>query len=218
MQADHDFTARESAQRTIEHDKPPVWDGQKPESLARPYIKHLQLWLATTRQPKKNVGLILLTYSRGDIRALIDEWEIEELQEDTFGQTFLEHVKKVYYEYVEIKLPQTIEECIYDKDVIRRKGETLTMYTTRRDALWRKLAKNGGIELSEKVKGYITLRDAHISERAWDTLTTWTQNAYDYKVIIDNLRKLERPVPGKPGSVTLFQADDLQDSFAVRRG
>ena len=85
MQADHDFTARESAQRTIEHDKPPVWDGQKPESLARPYIKHLDLWLETTRQPRKNVGLILLTYSRGDIRALIDEWEMEELKDEGFG-------------------------------------------------------------------------------------------------------------------------------------
>ena len=67
------------------------------------------------------------------------------------------------------------------------------MYTTRRDAIWRELAKRGGIELGDKVKGYITLRDAHISERAWDTLTTWTQNVYDYKTIIDNLRKLEGP-------------------------
>ena len=71
-----------------------------------------------------------------------------------------------------------------------------------------------GIELSGKVTGYITLRDAHISERAWDTLTTWTQNVYDYNIIIDNLRKLERPVPGKPGSVTLCQQDDEDEAFA----
>ena len=89
------------------------------------------------------------------------------------------------------------------------------MYVTRRDALWRKLAKKGGIELTDKVKGYITLRDAHISERAWDTLTTWTKNVYDYPVIIENLRKIERPVPGKPASVALYQCDEEESSFAI---
>ena len=102
MQADHDFTARDSAQRTIEHDKPPVWDGQKPDTLARPYAKHLNLWLSTTRVPKKNIGLVLFSYSRGDIKALIDEWEEEDLKSETFGEEFLEHVKKVYYEYLEV--------------------------------------------------------------------------------------------------------------------
>ena len=31
-------------------------------------------------------------------------------------------------------------------------------------------------ELPDKVKGYITLRDAHLAEKAWDTFLTWTQN------------------------------------------
>ena len=192
VQADHDFNAPATWQRTIEHDKPPVWDGDKPEKQARPYVKTLDLWLSTTKVPPKTIGLLLLTYSKGDIKALIDEYEIEELKVEGVGEEILKKIKNVYNEYLEIKLPTTIEECLYDKDVVRRKGETLTMYVTRRDALWRKLKKTGGIEFPDTAKGYITLRDAHINERAWDTLTTWTQNAYDYNTIITHLRKLER--------------------------
>ena len=54
MQNDHDFAANQTMQRTIEHDKPPVWDGDKPEKNARPYVKTLDLWLSTTRAPAKN--------------------------------------------------------------------------------------------------------------------------------------------------------------------
>ena len=67
VQAEHDFNAREAAQKTIEYDKPPIRDGTKPETLARPFCKHLNLWLTVTRQPKKTIGLLLLAYSRGRI-------------------------------------------------------------------------------------------------------------------------------------------------------
>ena len=162
-----------------------------------------------TRQPKKTIGLLLLAYSRGDIKAILDEYEEEELIVEDFGDTFLKKVKFVYHDYIEIKLPSTIEECLYDKDVVRRNNEPLNMYLSRRENLWAKLKKKGGIEFPAQIKGYITLRDAHLSARAWDTLTTWTQGAYDYVTLVDHMRKLERPIPGKPGSATLFQDDQF---------
>ena len=30
------------------HDKPPHWDGEKPEQLLKPYLKEMSLWLKTT--------------------------------------------------------------------------------------------------------------------------------------------------------------------------
>ena len=41
------------------------------------------------------------------------------------------------------------------------------------------------------------LRDANLSERAWDTVETWTKSSYDLVEIATALRRLERPTPGK---------------------
>ena len=43
------------------------------------------------------------------------------------------------------------------------------------------------------------LRDAGLSDRAWDTVETWTIGSYEVMEIATNLRKLERPMPGRPG-------------------
>ena len=43
------------------------------------------------------------------------------------------------------------------------------------------------------------MRDSKISAQAWDTCTTWTKGSYDYEVIIECLRRLERPIPGHGG-------------------
>ena len=44
------------------------------------------------------------------------------------------------------------------------------------------------------------LRDAGLSDRAWDTVETWTRGIYDLPDVAAALRKLERPIPGKGGT------------------
>ena len=65
------------------------------------------------------------------------------------------------------------------------------------------------MELQDEIMGYITLRDAHLSEQAWNTFSTWTKNEIAKKIVVENLKKLERPAVGRPGqTATLFATDD----------
>ena len=52
-----DFTQASGQNRIIDHDKPPEWDGEKPEMLARPYVKKLTNSLKTTKVAKKQQGM-----------------------------------------------------------------------------------------------------------------------------------------------------------------
>ena len=54
--------------------------------------------------------------------------------------------------------------------------------------------------LPSNAQGYILLRDAGLSDRAWDTVETWTTGTYDVATVAQALRKLERPMPGRSGS------------------
>ena len=53
-------------------------------------------------------------------------------------------------------------------------------------------------------EGYTMLRDAQLTEKAWDTLETWTEGDYTYSKIAAALRKLERPIPGRPGHTQML--------------
>ena len=209
---DHDLQAPVTEKKVIDYDRPPVWDGKEPEKQARAYIKLLKIWLHTTKSDKKQQGIILFHHARGDLKSLIDELTEDELMHEEAAANILKIVQSHYADYLEEKLPSVIESNMYDKDICRRKGESLTMYVTRRNQIWKKLEKED-IKLPSRAKGYITLRDAHLTDKAWDMLSTWTQNSFEYDVICANLKKLERPVPGKPNSVTLFQEEEEPATF-----
>ena len=124
-------------------------------------------------------------------------------------------MKSTYHEYLEDKVADVFEKVIYDKDSHRKKGETMSLYLQRKHLAWQKLTK-AKIELPEELLGYMTLRDAHLSDRAWDAFSIWTKNQIDYDTIVENLRKLDRPTMGKPGhTTTLFQAEEETWSHAV---
>ena len=59
-----------------------------------------------------------------------------------------------------------MENNFYERDTHRKKGETITLYLRRKNVCWTKLKKEQ-IDYPDKAKGYITLRDAHLSEKAW---------------------------------------------------
>ena len=79
---DWDFSQPHAPNKIIEHDKCPVWDGLKPESQARPYVKMLKLWMATTKTAKNQRGMVLMHAARGDLKTLIDYLELEQLQQE----------------------------------------------------------------------------------------------------------------------------------------
>ena len=182
----------------IIHDTPPGWDGSHPDRELEPYIKLLKGWLATTRTQKTQQGMTILHYSSGDLKVIINELEVDVLCADDSGEVVLKHIQSQYMEYLEKKLPQKIEQCFFDRDLARKKGESMLQYCTRRNTLFKQLAKEGW-EIPELPKGYILLRDANLPDKARDLIEMWSGGIYNYTEMQQYLKRLERPMPGSGG-------------------
>jgi len=142
--------------------------------------------------------MTILGFANGDLKLIINELEIENLTADDSGQQVLKHILASYAEYMEKKLPQVIENGIYDKDVSRRRNEGMLPYCIRRDKLFKQLEKEGWT-IPAEAKGYILLRDSHLPEKARDLIEMWSGGDYTYPGMQKYLKKLERPVPGSGG-------------------
>jgi len=142
--------------------------------------------------------MTILGFANGDLKLIINELEIENLTADDSGQQVLKHILASYAEYMEKKLPQAIENGIYDKDVSRRRNEGMLPYCIRRDKLFKQLEKEGWT-IPAEAKGYILLRDSHLPEKARDLIEMWSGGDYTYPGMQKYLKKLARPVPGSGG-------------------
>ena len=177
------------------HDVPPEWDGMDPQKNLEPYLKLLQGWLATTATIPHQRGLIIMNYAKGDLKRLLDNLELAELTEKESGQKAFEYIKGEYSEYIVCKKPLRIEEAFYDPERCRKKGEGIISYISRRKDRFNKLQKEGWT-IPEDVKGYLLYRDAHLPDKCRELIELWTAGSYDWTLMQQNLKKLERPVPG----------------------
>ena len=87
-------------------------------------------------------------------------------------------------------MPQATKNAIYDKDVPRKKSESMLQYCSRRDKLCKKSAKEGW-SIPDVAKGYILFRDAHLPDKARDLIEMWSTGDYDYAKMQQYLKKLE---------------------------
>jgi hypothetical protein len=129
-----------------------------------------------------------------DLELIVNELTLETLTREDGGKVVFEHIYKTYKECIELSMTKHLEAALYSEQCKRNRGETLLSYTARWRILFRYL-DSAGIRLPAEAKGYLLMRDS----KAWDTCTTWTKGSYDYDVIIDCLRMLERPIPGHGG-------------------
>jgi hypothetical protein len=125
---------------------------------------------------------------------------VETLAQENGGRVVYDHIYAAYKEYIELTMTKHLEATLFSDQRRRPRGETLISYTACRQILFRYL-ENNGISLPSDAKGYLLMRDSKVSAQAWDTVTTWTRNSYDYEVIIESLRRLERPIPGQGGHI-----------------
>ena len=92
-----------------------------------------------------------------------------------------------------------MERALFAHESKRHHKESMVQYVARKRTLLNELTR-AKCELPSVALGYIMLRDANLPERSWDTVETWTKGTYELQEIATALRRLERPVPGKPGS------------------
>ena len=130
---------------------------------------------------------------------IINELTIEQLSSEDGGQIVFDHVKAAFAEYLDKRLPKLMEKALFRKDGRRQPSETMTQYIARKNTLLRDLDRASCV-LPSAAKGYILLRDAGLSDRAWDVIETWTVGKYELDVVSSALRKLERPMPGRDGT------------------
>ena len=152
----------------------------------------------------------MLQNSAGDFKTLINELEIEDLTREDSGDFVLKHIQKAYAEYLEKKLPQAIEACLYDSSIHRKKGEGMLSYVMRRDKLFKLLAKEGW-DIPNAARAYLLRRDAHLPDKASELIEMWSAGRYDYDEMVTLLKKLERPVPGS-GQIRITGLAGFQES------
>ena len=190
--------AEQAPPRTI-HDIPPTWDGENPADTVEPYLRLLSGWLSTTRTLRAQRGMAILQYAQGDLKLVINELSAEALTGGDSGEVVLAHARESYSEYLVKKLPKAMERALFSPGTKRRKQERMVQYVARKRTLLNELSRSK-CELPSNAQGYIMLRDASLSERAWDTVETWTEGDYDAARLAQCLRKLERPIPGRGGT------------------
>ena len=189
------------SQRII-HDVPPVWDGKDPDNQAEPYLKLLRGWLSTTRTLKTQAGMTILHYACGDLKILINELDVDTLTHPDSGTIVYKHVYNNFKEHLNKKLPKALERAIWDEKGTRLRDETMLQYTSKKRSLLRELDRVD-CELPSKAKGYLMLRGAKLNDRAWDMMETWLQGNYELDDVVEKLKQLERPIPGRGGATHL---------------
>ena len=98
------------------------------------------------KPPKKKAFVIETPLDQIKLHCLLvasgkrNELEVDVLCADDSGEVVLKHIQSQYMEYLEKKLPQKIEQCFFDRDLARKKGESMLQYCTRRNTFGRQLA------------------------------------------------------------------------------
>ena len=97
------------------------------------------MWLATTRAVKAQRGSVILRRSAGDLKLMIDELSLEELQEEGSGQMVLKRIQKSFSEFLVRELPKAFEALFYHPDAKRTNDESTVNYIGRKRVLFREL-------------------------------------------------------------------------------
>ena len=139
-----------------------------------PYLKLLAGWLATTRTMKTQRGMTILHHSNGDLKTIINELDIMVLTSENGGHMVFDHIQRSYQEYMDKQLPKAMERAMCSSEGRRHKNEGMIQYVARKRTLLNELTRAKCL-LSDEALGYIVIRDAGLTERAWDTLETWTR-------------------------------------------
>ena len=81
----------------------------------------------------------------------------------------------------------------------RTNTEPMIQYVARKNTPLKELERVECV-LPSAARGYLLMQDAGLSPQAWDTMETWLKGSYEYSEIVENLKKLERPLPGQVGT------------------
>eukprot|EP00971_Amphidinium_carterae_P200414 3977026-Amphidinium_carterae.1 len=170
----------------------PSWDGKNPEVHIEPYLKSLRGWLLTTRTPKQQQGLLLLSSAKDDLKLIINELSLDDLTQPDGGERVYQLINNTFDWALKRTLPRKLEACLYGSSGERQRAEGFLAYTARKLQQYRELEQSG-LALPSQVKGYIMAKHGKLTNAQWETMTTWTAGSLEMSTVSEALRRLDRP-------------------------
>ena len=187
---------------------PPSWDGSDPGVELANYEKNVKLWLFESELEKKKQGVRLLRNLTGVARQVADTMEFDEVATEQGVDNLLKALKKHCQPHLEVSLPRAFERAVYGAP--RGHRESMHEYIIRMGKNFHLLEKEG-LKLPDVATGYVTYRQASLTEGQELKFSTWSQGAYDLPTVVASLRKLEKVVPEhKSKTTTAFMQDDAE--------
>lgn len=112
-----------------DRDPPPSWNGEKPESTLKPYLRDLQLWEAISDLPLTKRGPKLVQALSGPAREAARRLEIAELTKEDGVKPVTKALNDAFQPYQETALPRALESALYGQ--ARAHKETIPEYILR---------------------------------------------------------------------------------------
>ena len=187
---------------------PPTWDGSDPGIELPTFEKNVKLWQYESELDKKKMGVRLLRNLSGIARSVADTLEFDEVACERGVENLVKALKSHFSPHLEISLPRAFERAVYGPP--RGHKESMQEYLIRMERAFHLLEKED-LKLPEVAAGYVTYRQASLTESQELKFSTWSKGAYDMKTVTACLRKLERVIPEhktKGGGASYMMEDD----------
>ena len=191
---------------------PPTWDGSEPGLDLANFEKNVRLWEYESELDPTKRGVRLLRNLTGVARAVGDTLEFEDIACQKGVANLMAALKAHFAPHLEVSMPRAFERAIYGQP--RSHKETMQEYLIRVERSFHLLEKEK-VKVPDEAMGYVTYRQAALTESQDLKFTTWSNGKFDYKTVAACLRKLEKVIPEhklKGQSSAFVQENEMDDA------
>ena len=92
---------------------PPMWDGLRPESTLKRYLKELDLWEAVTEIPKAKGAVKVYQALSGTVKEAVESLSVAELTSEDGVKQIRKLLQDAFSPYQETASPRAMETTIF---------------------------------------------------------------------------------------------------------
>ena len=129
---------------------PPSWNGERPETTWKVFLRDLELWEAVTDLPKAKRGVKLVQALSGAAKEAVQSIAVSDLIEEDGLKKVTRVLNDAFAPYQETALPRAMEAAIYG--AARSHKENIPEYIVRFNQAQSAL-KSEGVDLPVKASG-----------------------------------------------------------------
>ncbi|CAE7348803.1 RE1, partial [Symbiodinium necroappetens] len=174
----------------------PVWDGERPESEYREYVRKLKLWLIEARErlPSSLIGkgiLDAIPYA-SRLSSVVAHLSVEDITAEN-GWKEVVKCSEEAHDYLKVaKLEQAFNAAIFGGR--RKAGQTITGYLATKKAAFAELRKQGldllENEAGQHLLGHLVMRQGGFSQDEQQRIRVLTDGSVDFRKVELAIRKV----------------------------